>query len=101
MLAAGMRASGFLGLWLFPATRVIGLAAGLVRGALASWGSELSANTGEDTVETWQVEQGLPQISVVSIAQSPDGYLWRGTFNGVRLPQPMPDMVSRRLPAGI
>jgi signal transduction histidine kinase/ligand-binding sensor domain-containing protein len=29
------------------------------------------------------LEQGLPQISVTSIAQTPDGYLWLGTFNGL------------------
>ncbi len=34
-------------------------------------------------VEVWQVEEGLPQISVTSIAQTPDGYLWLGTFNGL------------------
>jgi signal transduction histidine kinase/ligand-binding sensor domain-containing protein len=29
------------------------------------------------------MEHGLPQISVTSIAQTPDGYLWLGTFNGL------------------
>jgi ligand-binding sensor domain-containing protein/two-component sensor histidine kinase len=35
------------------------------------------------TIDVWQVEQGLPQISVSSIAQTPSGYLWFGTFNGL------------------
>jgi len=33
--------------------------------------------------ERWGVEQGLPQISVLSITQDPDGYLWLGTQNGL------------------
>src|SRR5581483_1257926 len=38
----------------------------------------------------WQTEQGLPQNTVFAIAQTPDGYLWVGTqeglgrFDGVR-----------------
>jgi ligand-binding sensor domain-containing protein len=40
--------------------------------------------------QSWQSSQGLPQNSVLSIAQTPDGYLWLGTeeglvrFDGVR-----------------
>ena len=40
--------------------------------------------------EVWNTESGLPQNSVVAIAQTPDGYLWLGTeeglvrFDGVR-----------------
>ncbi len=40
--------------------------------------------------QSWQSAQGLPQNSVLSIAQTPDGYLWLGTeeglvrFDGVR-----------------
>ena len=59
------------------------LLAAQVTGALVSWGSELSTNTGDYSIENWQLEQGLPQISVTSIAQTPDGYLWLGTFNGL------------------
>jgi ligand-binding sensor domain-containing protein/HPt (histidine-containing phosphotransfer) domain-containing protein len=31
----------------------------------------------------WQVEQGLPANSVNAIAQTPDGYLWLGTHEGL------------------
>ncbi|MEW6158665.1 MAG: two-component regulator propeller domain-containing protein [Verrucomicrobiota bacterium] len=31
----------------------------------------------------WHIEDGLPQNSVTSITQSPDGYLWVATFNGL------------------
>ena len=34
-------------------------------------------------VDNWQTDEGLPQNSVVSIAQSKDSYLWLGTFNGL------------------
>jgi diguanylate cyclase (GGDEF)-like protein len=40
--------------------------------------------------DAWSIEQGLPQISVLAIAQDDDGYLWVGTqaglarFDGVR-----------------
>lgn len=38
---------------------------------------------GDYSIHVWAVEQGLPQISVTSIAQTPDGYLWLSTFNGL------------------
>ncbi len=34
-------------------------------------------------VQTWQTEQGLPGNFVNGIAQTPDGYLWVATFNGL------------------
>jgi len=34
-------------------------------------------------MQVWQVEQGLPHNSVIVIAQTPDGYLWCGTENGL------------------
>ena len=52
-------------------------------GAWDGWASELLANTSDYTIENWQLEQGLPQISITSIAQTLDGYLWLGTFNGL------------------
>jgi ligand-binding sensor domain-containing protein len=45
------------------------------------------ASFGQDT---WQAEDGLPQNSVLAVAQTPDGYLWLGTkaglvrFDGIR-----------------
>jgi ligand-binding sensor domain-containing protein len=37
----------------------------------------------EFTVDSWQTDNGLPQSSVLSIAQTPDSYLWLATFNGL------------------
>ncbi len=33
--------------------------------------------------QTWQTSQGLPQNSVLALAQTPDGYLWLGTEEGL------------------
>ncbi|MBL8113783.1 MAG: hypothetical protein JNK60_12955 [Acidobacteria bacterium] len=33
--------------------------------------------------DSWEIEQGLPQNSVFAIAQTPDGYLWLGTAEGL------------------
>ena len=35
---------------------------------------------GEYGVKVWGVDEGLPQSSVTAIAQTPDGFLWVGTF---------------------
>ncbi len=34
-------------------------------------------------VKAWTPGEGLPQSSINDIAQTPDGYLWLGTFNGL------------------
>jgi signal transduction histidine kinase/ligand-binding sensor domain-containing protein len=59
---------------------------GLVAPGPGRWVARASGrltHTGNHTLENWQLEQGLPQISVTSIAQTHDGYLWLGTFNGL------------------
>jgi PAS domain S-box-containing protein len=37
----------------------------------------------EFLVESWGLDQGFPQNSCSGIAESPDGYLWIGTFRGL------------------
>ena len=34
-------------------------------------------------IDTWEMQQGMPDNSSTSIVQTPDGYLWIGTFNGL------------------
>jgi ligand-binding sensor domain-containing protein len=34
-------------------------------------------------IKTWETGDGLPDNSVTAIAQTPDGYIWLGTFNGL------------------
>ena len=33
-------------------------------------------------VDVWETDSGLPDSTVTSIAQTPDGYLWVGTLHG-------------------
>ena len=56
--------------------------------------SQVATNAGpadDYLIDVWDSERGLPENSVVSLAQTPDGYLWLGTlqagvarFDGVR-----------------
>src|SRR6266487_889936 len=42
--------------------------------------------TGDYMIDVWtggNGEKGVPNSSVTSIAQTPDGYLWVGTYNGL------------------
>jgi ligand-binding sensor domain-containing protein/signal transduction histidine kinase len=52
----------------------------LVPSAAASGSGPLGADY---IVRDWQTEDGLPQSSVLSMAQTPDGYLWLATFGGL------------------
>lgn len=38
---------------------------------------------GQYTLDSWGANQGLPESSVLAIAQTPDGYLWLGTEAGL------------------
>jgi PAS domain S-box-containing protein len=37
----------------------------------------------EYLISSWQTDQGLPENSATAMVQTPDGYLWFGTFNGL------------------
>lgn len=37
----------------------------------------------EYLIESWETDQGLPENSATAMVQTPDGYLWFGTFNGL------------------
>ncbi|HWB95607.1 MAG TPA: two-component regulator propeller domain-containing protein, partial [Bryobacteraceae bacterium] len=37
----------------------------------------------EYVIRLWEVDQGLPENSATAMVQTPDGYLWFGTFNGL------------------
>src|SRR5688572_24479580 len=34
-------------------------------------------------IDTWETEEGLPENSATAMVQTPDGYLWFGTFHGL------------------
>ncbi len=55
---------------------VTGLAAALVLGQRAAADSPF-------VVDAWSTADGLPQRSVIALAQTRDGYLWLGTLNGL------------------
>src|SRR5580765_8274938 len=42
-----------------------------------------AVRTREHLIDVWTAEKGLRSSSVTSIAQTPDGYLWLGTYNGL------------------
>ena len=42
-----------------------------------------AASAGDFLIGVWTTEKGLPNSSVTTIAQTPDGYLWVGTYNGL------------------
>jgi len=60
---------------------LIGLASARVDSLAA--GATNAVPTQDWVVRTWTTEQGLPNNSVNAIAQTPDGYIWLGTANGV------------------
>ena len=58
-----------------------------IRHILCAWLAALAfaAPAGEVPflVDVWGTEDGLPQSSVIALAQTRDGYLWLGTLNGL------------------
>jgi len=60
---------------------VVGLLIGGGNGSAAS--IELSDYSRDFVVQNWTVDDGLPQNSVLGITQTPDGYLWFATYNGL------------------
>ena len=60
------------------------IALGSLLGALWAATADGAGPGPEDyVVRVWGTKQGLPQDAVRAISQTPDGYLWVGTFNGV------------------
>jgi ligand-binding sensor domain-containing protein len=49
--------------------------------AAAFWCSSVA--WAQYAIDTWTTDRGLPQNSVLSIQQTPDGYLWFTTFDGL------------------
>jgi ligand-binding sensor domain-containing protein/signal transduction histidine kinase len=59
---------------------------GILIGFLASCCDTVAEPTAASipySVRIWQTDDGLPQSSVFAIAQTPDGYLWVGTHDGL------------------
>ena len=60
----------------------LGLAGGLAGLGLRSLGA-VTGLTDRFIVTRWEIEDGLPQSGVRALAQTPDDYLWAGTWNGL------------------
>jgi signal transduction histidine kinase/ligand-binding sensor domain-containing protein len=59
------------------------LACLLAAGMLFCTLSRLAAAPTDYLVDDWDTENNLPSSTVTSIEQTPDGYLWVGTYNGL------------------
>ncbi|MBI4914067.1 MAG: response regulator [Acidobacteria bacterium] len=64
------------------ARRTLILLACLV-GARAALSLEPTLNSYQHGVRFWGMEEGLPRSRVSALAQTPDGYLWAGTYEGL------------------
>jgi len=51
--------------------------------AWAGYAAPPSTNTNDWLIKTWETEDGLPENSATTMVQTPDGYLWFGTFKGL------------------
>ncbi|MCB1035559.1 MAG: hypothetical protein KDD47_17185, partial [Acidobacteria bacterium] len=61
------------------------VASGLLAGAHASpvLGLDASKRISQYRLRSWSLDEGLPQSTVRAITQTPDGYLWLGTLDGL------------------
>jgi signal transduction histidine kinase/ligand-binding sensor domain-containing protein len=62
------------------------LATGLLTGLLVAGSAsalELEKALNQFPRRAWQAEDGLPQNTTQALAQTPDGYLWAGTYEGL------------------
>src|SRR2546426_6604632 len=68
------------------APRLVLLVALVNLGALQSGAAQVSrplTSPPEFTLDQWTTVDGLPQNSVNAVEQTPDGYIWVGTFGGL------------------
>lgn len=68
-------------IWLAGLNTTVGAVATTVAPAIdrPAWSSEDT----DYQIDSWQTEQGLPENSATAMVQTPDGYLWFGTFSGL------------------
>lgn len=61
--------------------RVVGLV--MLLGLASALSARASEVTSAYLTDVWTADEGLPDSSVTALAQTPDGYLWIGTYNGL------------------
>ena len=59
---------------------VLFLGGGLTCRRVAADSPPLPSASGEYLIQQWTSDDGLPQNSVIALAQTADGYLWLSTF---------------------
>lgn len=59
------------------------LATGIAYGGDAPRRGDIPSPVGTWMMRTWETEDGLPENSATAMVQTPDHYLWFGTFNGL------------------
>ncbi|HTA64914.1 MAG TPA: two-component regulator propeller domain-containing protein [Xanthomonadaceae bacterium] len=64
--------------WAWALALVLGLLA-----CTAAWALDPAKPFDQYVANRWSIQDGLPQISVLSITQDRDGYIWVGTQNGL------------------
>jgi diguanylate cyclase (GGDEF)-like protein len=62
---------------------VLSVALALLVGPDAARALDLERPIWRNVQDVWDVDDGLPQSSVNALAQTPDGYLWVGTYDGL------------------
>jgi ligand-binding sensor domain-containing protein/signal transduction histidine kinase len=62
---------------------VAGVLLGLLLGSPRAWALEPSKTLRQFPHRVWETPDGLPQNAITSLAQTPDGYLWGGTWEGL------------------
>lgn len=78
---AFLQASGASSRWPRVAALCLSLSAAL--SSTCAVALDPAARFHDYVVDNWNIESGLPQISVLSITQDGTGYIWIGTQNGV------------------
>src|SRR5688572_17195010 len=64
-------------------TWLIILVVGVLTGTHGAWALEPNRSLSQLPHRAWQTADGLPQNRVVTLQQTPDGYLWGGTWEGL------------------
>jgi len=59
------------------------LVAGMMVGLLLHQSCPAVAASADYLIDVWDTEHNLPSSTVTAITQTPDGYLWVGTYNGL------------------
>ena len=73
----------FLMLWPMAAPARLTFALGLLFVPSAFAARPTFTSDPDYLIDTWEMEDGLPHNSANAMAQTADGYLWIGTFNGL------------------